>query len=140
MKKLIVFQDESCPMKHACKALEGKWKIPVIYVLCVNGTLRYSELKQALGITNVMLSSTLKDLEQEGLILRISYNEIPPRVDYSLSKSGEGLVPIIKAFARWGASLMCEQQQAANQNSDETEGLVESEEQLGDSLEEAGQL
>ncbi|MEY8309141.1 helix-turn-helix domain-containing protein [Erysipelotrichaceae bacterium 51-3] len=106
MKKLIVYQDDSCPMKHACKALEGKWKIPVIYVLCVNGTLRYNELKQALGITNVMLSNTLKDLEQEGLIVRISYNEIPPRVDYSLSKSAQGLIPIMNAFARWGETRM----------------------------------
>ncbi len=106
MKKLIVYQDESCPMKHACKALEGKWKIPVIYVLCVNGTLRYNELKQALGITNVMLSNTLKDLEQEGLVVRISYNEIPPRVDYSLTKSAQGLIPIMNAFARWGETRM----------------------------------
>ncbi len=106
MKKLVIFQDESCPMKRACKALEGKWKIPVIYVLCTNGTLRYNELKQALGITNVMLSNTLKDLEQEGLVLRISYNEIPPRVDYSLSEQAQSLVPIIMAFAKWGEELL----------------------------------
>ncbi|MBD5423984.1 MAG: helix-turn-helix transcriptional regulator [Allobaculum sp.] len=106
MKKLVIFQDESCPMKRACKALEGKWKIPVIYVLCTNGTLRYNELKQALGITNVMLSNTLKDLEQEGLILRVSYNEIPPRVDYSLSEQAQSLIPIIMAFAKWGEELL----------------------------------
>lgn len=141
MKKLIIYQDESCPMKHACKALEGKWKIPVIYVLCVNGTLRYGELKQALGITNVMLSSTLKDLEQEGLILRISYNEIPPRVDYSLSKSGQGLVPIIKAFARWGASLMCTDEQSDRSDSSNAEtGLMETEEDFQTSLDEAASL
>lgn len=106
MKKLIIFQDEACPMKRACKALEGKWKIPVIYVLCENGTLRYSELKKALGITNVMLSNTLKDLEQEGLVLRVSYNEIPPRVDYSLSESAKGLIPAMLAFAKWGEELI----------------------------------
>ena len=106
MKKLVIFQDESCPMKRACKALEGKWKIPVIYVLCTNGTLRYNELKQALGITNVMLSNTLKDLEQEGLVLRVSYNEIPPRVDYSLSEQAQSLIPIIMAFAKWGEELL----------------------------------
>ena len=106
MKKLVIFQDESCPMKRACKALEGKWKIPIIYVLCTNGTLRYNELKQALGITNVMLSNTLKDLEQEGLVLRVSYNEIPPRVDYSLSEQAQSLIPIIMAFAKWGEELL----------------------------------
>lgn len=114
MKKLVIFQDESCPMKRACKALEGKWKIPVIYVLCTNGTLRYNELKQALGITNVMLSNTLKDLEQEGLILRVSYNEIPPRVDYSLSEQAQSLIPIIMAFAKWGEELLEEQDVASS--------------------------
>lgn len=101
-------------MKRACKALEGKWKIPVIYVLCTNGTLRYNELKQALGITNVMLSNTLKDLEQEGLILRVSYNEIPPRVDYSLSEQAQSLIPIIMAFAKWGEELLEEQDVASS--------------------------
>ncbi len=93
MQKLIIYKDDECSMKRACKALEGKWKIPVIYVLCVaNGTLRYSQLRQALGITNVMLSNTLKDLEEEGLIERNAYNEIPPRVDYSLSELSRELV------------------------------------------------
>ncbi len=109
MKKLILYNDDACPMKLACHALEGKWKIPVIYVLCENGTLRYGELKQALGITNVMLSNTLKELEAEGLVLRVSYNEIPPRVDYSLSAMAEDLVPIMKAFEKWGILLMEEQ-------------------------------
>lgn len=106
MKKLIIYQDDSCPMKHACKVLEGKWKIPVIYTLSVNGTLRYCELRQALGITNVMLSNTLKDLEAEGLILRISYNEIPPRVDYSLSELGMELVPVMEALAAWSSCYL----------------------------------
>ncbi len=110
MKKLILYNDDACPMKMACQALEGKWKIPVIYVLSENGTLRYGELRQALGITNVMLSNTLKDLEAEGLILRVSYNEIPPRVDYSLTSMAEDLIPIMKAFARWGTLLMEEQE------------------------------
>lgn len=107
MKNLVIFQDESCPMKQACKVLEGKWKMPIIYVLSTNGTLRYNELKQALGITNVMLSSTLKDLEQEGLVIRVSYNEIPPRVDYSLSEQAQSLVPVIMAFAQWVISALC---------------------------------
>ncbi|UNT97243.1 winged helix-turn-helix transcriptional regulator [Allobaculum mucilyticum] len=106
MKKLIIFQDDECSMRHACKALEGKWKIPVIYVLCVNGTLRYGQLKQALGITNVMLSNTLKDLEQDGLVTRTSYNEIPPRVDYSLSNMAMDLIPILLAFSKWGEKVM----------------------------------
>lgn len=121
MKKLIIFQDESCPMKRACKALEGKWKIPIIYVLCENGTLRYSELKQALGITNVMLSNTLKDMEQEGLVLRVSYNEIPPRVDYSLSETARGLVPMIMAFSKWGEELMKAESESCSSSENDAE-------------------
>ena len=53
-----------------------------------------------------MLSNTLKDLEAEGLILRISYNEIPPRVDYSLSELGMELVPVMEALAAWGSCYL----------------------------------
>lgn len=105
MKHLIIYASEECSMRYACKAIEGKWKLPMIYVLCENGTLRYNELKKALGITNMMLSSTLKELEQEGLILRKQYNEIPPRVEYSLTELAQELVPILEAFSHWGSLL-----------------------------------
>ena len=81
MNEKRAFTNEMCPMRVACRTLEGKWKIPMIYVLCEHGTLRYNELKKALGITNVMLSNTLKEMEQEGLVIRIQFNEIPPRVE-----------------------------------------------------------
>ncbi len=68
MKKLIVFTDEDCPIRYACHAIQGKWKLPVIYVLCENGTLRYNELKKALGVTNVMLSNTLKKWKKKVLL------------------------------------------------------------------------
>lgn len=102
MKKLIVFTDEDCPIRYACHAIQGKWKLPVIYVLCENGTLRYNELKKALGVTNVMLSNTLKEMEEEGLVIRRQYNEIPPRVDYSLTEISMMLLPVIKEFSVWG--------------------------------------
>lgn len=125
MKKLIVYQDDECPMLYACRALEGKWKIPVMYVLCMNGTLRYGQLRQALGITNVMLSSTLKDLEAEGLIIRVSYNEIPPRVDYSLSARAQDLIPILHAFAHWGEQLMADEKERLLQDGEDGSGQNE---------------
>lgn len=105
MRKIIVYADSGCPMKRACETLDGKWKIPMIYVLSVNGTLRYNELKRALGITNVMLSSTLKELEEQGLVSRHQYNEIPPRVEYSLTQLAQEVVPVIQAFQAWGECL-----------------------------------
>lgn len=103
---MIVFTDETCPMRVACRAIEGKWKLPILYVLCENGTLRSNELKKALGITNVMLSNTLKEMEQEGLVARVQYNEIPPRVEYSLTEVSGALLPIVQAFCAWGETLL----------------------------------
>lgn len=105
MKELVLFTDDECSMRYACRAIEGKWKLPMIYVLMKNGTLRYGELKKALGITGVMLSSTLKDLESQGLVLRVQYSEIPPRVEYSLTELAMQLVPILNAFSTWGVQL-----------------------------------
>lgn len=106
MKEMIVYTSEECPIRAACRALEGKWKIPMIYVLSENGTLRYNELKRALGITNMMLSSTLKELEEEGLVIRVQYNEIPPRVEYHLSELSRDLIPVLDAFCHWGEVLL----------------------------------
>lgn len=105
MKQLIIYSEQSCAMWHACKAIEGKWKLPMLYVLYENGTLRYSELKKALGITSVMLSNTLKDLEQDGLVVRRQYEEIPVRVEYSLTETAEQLIPILEMLEQWGALL-----------------------------------
>lgn len=110
MKKLIVYTSENCGMRYACQAFEGKWKLPMIYVLCENGTLRYNELKKALGITNVMLSNTLKEMEQEGLVIRTQYNEIPPRVEYSLTELAMKLLPVMTEISQWGLLLMEEEQ------------------------------
>jgi DNA-binding HxlR family transcriptional regulator len=105
-KHLIVFTDEDCPMRYALHILDGKWKLPMIYVLCENGTLRYNEIKRSLGITNVMLSNTLKEMEAEGLVIRTQYNEIPPRVEYSLTEVALELVPVMHEISQWGTKLM----------------------------------
>lgn len=115
MRKIILYADSECPMKAACEALDGKWKIPMIYVLSVNGTLRYNELKRALGITNVMLSNTLKELEECGLVSRRQYNEIPPRVEYSLTRLAQDVVPVIRAFEAWGECLLEDEKKSRDQ-------------------------
>ena len=103
---MIVFTDETCPMRAAGRAIEGHWMLPLVAVRCANGTLRYHEGKKALGITNVMLSNTLKEMEQEGLVARVQYNEIPPRVEYSLTEVSGALLPIVQAFCAWGETLL----------------------------------
>ena len=65
--------------------------------------MRYSELKRAIpGITGTMLSSSLKDLERDGLIVRRQYEEIPPRVEYFLTDKGKDLMPVFYEMAKWG--------------------------------------
>lgn len=109
MKNMIIFSIENnlCPVGFALKAIEGKWKLPILWVLCQNGTLRHSELKKTIiGISNMMLTSSLKELEESGLVNRVQYNEIPPRVEYSLTTVGEKLLPVLDEFAKWGEELM----------------------------------
>lgn len=109
MKEIITFSkgNDVCPVGSALKAIEGKWKLPIIWVLSQNGTLRYNELKKSItGITNMMLSSSLKELERDGLIVRVQYNEIPPHVDYSLAEAGEKLIPVLNELAKWGTELL----------------------------------
>ncbi len=107
MKDIAVFSTERCPVGYALKAIEGKWKLPIIWILCNNGTLRYNELKKSVtGITNMMLTSTLKELEEIGLVNRVQYNEIPPHVEYSLTEIGGKLLPVLDEFGIWGELLM----------------------------------
>lgn len=80
----------------------GKWNSRIICVLATLGTLRYSELRKEMGnITDAVLASTLKGLIAYGIVLRKSYDEIPPRVEYSLSEKGQSVVPILQSICQW---------------------------------------
>ncbi|MFE1628826.1 winged helix-turn-helix transcriptional regulator [Brevibacillus reuszeri] len=84
----------------------GKWRLPIIWALWKNETLRYNELKRNIdGITNMMLSQALKEMEDYGLITRKQYMEIPPRVEYSLTEAGKDLVPSLQSLAKWGKHM-----------------------------------
>lgn len=94
---------ENCPMRRTLTMLSGKWRTYVIYALCKQPSLRFGELKRAIpGITNTMLSATLRDLEALGIVSRRQYNEIPPRVEYALTGKGAALLPVFTELARWG--------------------------------------
>lgn len=80
----------------------GKWNSRIICVLAALGTLRYSELRHEMGnITDAVLASTLKGLITNGLVARRSYDEIPPRVEYSLTEKGASVVPILQSICKW---------------------------------------
>ncbi len=93
---------EDCPIQKLMGIFSGKWTMTVIFELTREDTLRFGELKSRIpGITAAMLSSTLKDLERAGIVLRTQFDEIPPRVEYALSKKGKDLYPIFLEMARW---------------------------------------
>lgn len=99
----IVTPSGNCPITPLLLMLQGKWKNQVIYELCIKEPLRFGELKKNLGnITNTMLTSTLRDLEDDGLIQRVQFNEIPPHVEYSFTEKGRDLMPIFYAIMNWG--------------------------------------
>lgn len=94
--------DIRCPLEYGLAIFGGKWKSRIICVLSVNENLRYSELrKEMYNITDAVLASTLKDLMEDGMIDRKSYDEIPPRVEYSLTQKGRSVVPILKSICQW---------------------------------------
>lgn len=93
-----------CPLSVALESIGGKWKIPILCALHQDGATRYNELKRKIkGITNTMLSNSLKDLEQHGLIIRTQYMEMPVRVEYTTTDVCADLMPILVQLAHWGA-------------------------------------
>jgi len=96
-------REELCPATNALKVIGGKWNLIILSVLCKNKVIRYNELKrQVHGITGTMLNQSLKELFEYGLVNRVQYLEVPPRVEYSLTDSGKELSPIIEQLVVWG--------------------------------------
>jgi DNA-binding HxlR family transcriptional regulator len=82
--------------------LSGKWRLKVLFQLSLHERMRFSELKKSIpGITSAMLTTALRELEGYGVVSRRQYEEIPPRVEYSLTQSGRDLYPIFFEMARW---------------------------------------
>ena len=95
-----------CPLTYALDIIGGKWRLPIIWALSQNDTIRYNELKRKVsGITNMMLSQSLKEMEAYGLVKRQQFMEIPPRVEYSLTESGKDLIPALVSLAKWGKQM-----------------------------------
>ena len=95
-------KDIRCPLEYGMELFGGKWNSRIICVLAALGTLRYSELRREMGnITDAVLASTLKGLIANGIVERKSYDEIPPRVEYSLTEKGASVVPILQSICQW---------------------------------------
>lgn len=93
---------ENCPVRLTLAKLDGKWRLLIISYL-MGGDLRYGELKRRLpDISEKMLITELKRLQADGIVGKVSYHEIPPRVHYFLTERGKALRPVIEAMLNWG--------------------------------------
>lgn len=95
-------QYPTCPIRNVLSRMSDKWSLLVLWSLDEKEATRYKELRAAIpDISHKMLTSTLKHLERDHLIIRKAYAEIPPRVEYSLSEMGKNLMPTIQQMVAW---------------------------------------
>ena len=96
-----------CPVERALSLFERKWNAKVIYALTSADAKRFSELKRDIpDISNMMLTSTLRELEERGIVKREQFNEIPPHVEYSLTEGGRAMKPIFQRMGEWSAKYL----------------------------------
>jgi DNA-binding HxlR family transcriptional regulator len=96
-------------LEEAIKTIEGRWKILILFHLFGAPALRFSELRRAItGVSQKMLIQQLRDMEKDGIVARKVYPEVPPRVEYRLTKVGTALRPALKALQSWAVSRMTE--------------------------------
>lgn len=92
----------ACPVETTLMLIGNKWKVLIIRDL-LTGTKRFGELKKSIGkVSQKVLTTQLRDMEESGLISRKVYAEVPPKVEYSLTELGKSLQPILNAMLQWG--------------------------------------
>lgn len=98
---------KDCGLKKVIDIIGGKWKIMILCVIDKNEIVRYGDLKRSVfGITNTMLAQSLKELERDGLVKRKQYDEMPVRVEYSLTQKVKTLIPILLELKKWGKDYL----------------------------------
>ncbi|MGC7873303.1 winged helix-turn-helix transcriptional regulator [Desulfosporosinus sp. SYSU MS00001] len=105
MYKPKLEKDIRCPLEYGLDIFGGKWKSRIICVLAEKNILRYSQVrKEMTDITDAVLAAALKELILDGIVVRKQFNEIPPRVEYSLTKKGNSVVPILQSICKWSGA------------------------------------
>jgi len=92
----------ACPVEVTLSLIENKWKVLILRDL-MTGTKRFGELKKSIGtITQKVLTTNLRSMEEDGLLIRKIYPQVPPKVEYTLTKTGYSLEMVTKAMMEWG--------------------------------------
>jgi DNA-binding HxlR family transcriptional regulator len=95
-----------CPVEAAIDVFSGKWK-PIILWMLRDGKMRFGEIEDELPeITQKMLTQQLRELEQDGIVARKVYAQVPPKVEYSLTRSGKSLLPVLDVLCDWGTEQL----------------------------------
>lgn len=93
-----------CSVEAALAVIGGRWKSVIIFHLIENGVMRFGELRKSIPkVTQRMLTNQLRELEEDGIVNRKVYPEVPPKVEYRLTEHGKTLEPIMYAMREWGA-------------------------------------
>src|SRR5438552_3879278 len=101
--------DVICPIARTAEIISGKWTLLIIRDL-VSGVKRFNQLERSLhGISPKTLSERLRSLEEEGIIVRQTFAEVPPRVEYSLTEKGHDLVGVIESMRGFGKRWLCDE-------------------------------
>lgn len=106
MAKTIT-SDITCPMSLGINVLSGKWKLQILWNIYTKKTMRFNELQRTLGnITTKTLTEQLRELEEQRIIKRNVYPEVPPKVEYSFTEIGQTLEPVLKSLCDWGKQYL----------------------------------
>ncbi|HEY6409906.1 MAG TPA: helix-turn-helix domain-containing protein [Ktedonobacteraceae bacterium] len=120
MRKPAFTCQYGCPVEATADIIGGKWKAVILYYL-FQGTKRFNELRRLLPeVTQRMLTLQLRELEQDGIVHREIYKEVPPKVEYSLTEFGTSLGPIIVQMLDWGEEYMEQIQEQKRQRTKPT--------------------
>jgi DNA-binding HxlR family transcriptional regulator len=102
MKNNCLADLDDCPVTATMEIIGGKWKLLILHLIN-NDIRRFGKMSMMLkDISKQMLTTQLRELEHDGIIERVIYPEIPPRVEYSLSPKGKSLLPVVEAMKNWG--------------------------------------
>ena len=104
---VIDYADPDCPVRNVLSRISDKWSLLVLYTLKPHEVMRFGQFRKAIpDISQKMLTSTLRTLEEDGFVTRRAYAEIPPRVEYSLTPRAHSLIPHLEALIGWAADNM----------------------------------
>lgn len=119
-----ILSKKLCPIRYSLDLIGGKWKLAIICLLAGEMPVRYGSMKRRLqGITDMMLSQSLRELEANNMVNRKQYNEIPPKVEYTLTDEAKKLIGTLQMLAGWGIEQM-EKNSAGEKFCEECQSVV----------------